>query len=233
VACDFEISRWFSPGNALPPMKIPPLQKTSQDDALIEQHSPLPWSAPTKPLTNGCSTTLSLTASPVSNLTSTGLVLERMNTPPDRLLELRLLHHYITMTTPSFQARQMGDILISAAGGNVYANWMIRLALETPSIMDAVLGFSAFHLHHINKADKQAAFASLTFMTRAISKHAENIRFGITPENAEICFAASTLIAFHSSSAQCLIRNEDGNHAPVLPLHVRPTTFLKFAVYSY
>lgn len=67
-----------------------------------------------------------------------------MNTPSERLLELRLLHHYITMTSPTFQARRLGDILISSSGGNVYANWMMRLALETPSVMDALLGFSAF-----------------------------------------------------------------------------------------
>ena len=30
----------------------------------------------------------------------------------------------------------------------------MRLALETPSVMDAVLGFSAFHLRYINKLDR-------------------------------------------------------------------------------
>lgn len=142
-----------------------------------------------------------------------------MDTPSERLLELRLLHHYMTMTTPTFQARQMGDILISSSGGNIYANWMMRLAHETPSVMDALLGFSAFHLRHVNKLDKQAAYASLKFMTRAISQHAQNIRSGITPENAEVCFATSTLIAFHSSTTYCLTRAEEVNATPVLPLH--------------
>lgn len=142
-----------------------------------------------------------------------------MNIPTDRFLELRLLHHYVTMSTPTFQSRQLGGILIPASGGNIYANWMVRLALETPSVMDAVLGFSAFHLLHINKDDKQAAFASLKFMTRAISKHAEHIRTGITPENAEICFATSTLIAFHSSTSYHLTDEDELNHAPVLPLN--------------
>ncbi|KAE9380230.1 hypothetical protein N431DRAFT_449023 [Stipitochalara longipes BDJ] len=218
VVCDFEISRRPSPGTKLPPIKIPPLQKKSQDDALMEQNSPSSWSTPTVPHGMSCFPAPSVTISQVSSPTSSYLVLQRMDTPPDRLLEMRLLHHYIMMTTPTFQARQTGDILITASGGNVYANWMLRLALETPSIMDAVLGFSAFHLYHINKADKQASFASLTFMTRAISKHAENLRCGITPDNAEICFAASTLIAFHSSTAQCLIQEEESNRAPVLPL---------------
>jgi hypothetical protein len=113
----------------------------------------------------------------------------------------------------------MGDILISSSGGNVYANWMMRLAFETPIVMDALLGFSAFHLRHINKFDKEASYASLKFMTRAISQHAENIRSGITRENAEICFATSTLIAFHSASTYFLTRAEELNAAPVLPLH--------------
>jgi hypothetical protein len=123
------------------------------------------------------------------------------------------------MTTPTFQARQRGDILISTSGGNIYANWMMRLALDTPSVMDAILGFSAFHLRHVNKCDKQASYASLKFMTRAISQHAQNIRSGITPENAEICFATSTLIAFHSSTTYHLTRHEKVNVVPVLPLH--------------
>ena len=94
----------------------------------------------------------------------------------------------------------------------------MRLALETPSVMDAVLGFSAFHLRYINKLDR-ASNASLIFMTRAISQHAKNIRSGITRENAEICFATSTLIAFHSFSTYFLTRAEELNVAPVLPLH--------------
>lgn len=141
-----------------------------------------------------------------------------MNTPTDRLLELRLLHHYITMSTPTFQSRQIGDILISISGGNIYANWMVRLALETPIVMDALLGFSAFHIRHINKDDKEAAFASLKFMTRAISNLAENIGSGITPENAEACFAVSTLIAFHSSTTYLLTHDKEVNRTPVLPL---------------
>jgi hypothetical protein len=56
-------------------------------------------------------------------------------------------------------------------------------------------------------------------MTRAIPQHAKNIRSGITRENAEICFATSTLMAFHSSSAYFLTRAEEHNAAPVLPLH--------------
>lgn len=56
-------------------------------------------------------------------------------------------------------------------------------------------------------------------MTRAISQHAKNIRSGITRENAEICFATSTLIAFHSSSTYFPTRAEEHGAAPVLPLH--------------
>jgi hypothetical protein len=220
VVCDFELSRWSSQGTTLPPMKIPLLQKMSQDKAPTKQHSQCSWSAPTAPHAESLSSPAGpVTVSPVLSSESSHLVLQTMNTPPDRLLELRLLHHYITMTTPSPQARPMGDLYLSASGGNIFANWMIRLALETPSIMDAVLGFSAFHLHYINRADKQASYASLRFMTRAISKHAEHLRSGITPENAEICFAASTLIAFHSSTSLGLIRDEEGNRVPVLPLH--------------
>lgn len=57
------------------------------------------------------------------------------------------------------------------------------------------------------------------FMTQAISEHAKNIRSGIRHENAEICFATSTLIAFCSSSTYFLTRAEEQNAAPVLPLH--------------
>ncbi|KAH8791897.1 hypothetical protein BGZ57DRAFT_849242 [Hyaloscypha finlandica] len=220
VVCDFEISRWASStSSTLPPMKISQLQKRAgPEDGLVDQQSPSSWSNFAESQAKS-SSTQSDTTSQVSSPRSSQLVLSRIDTPTDRLLELRLLHHYVTMTTPTFQSRQMGDILVSTSGGHIYANWMVRLALETPSVMDALLGFAAFHLRHINKTDGEAAFASLKFMTRAISKHAENIRFGITPENAEICFATSTLIAFHSSTTYRLTHEEQLNQAPILPLH--------------
>lgn len=215
--CDFQISVWASKGTPLPPVKISPLQ--TEADTPVEPHSALS-STPSVHSLDGSSTSRQLrtTSRPPSPKTYP-LVLSRMDTPSDRLLEMRLLHHYITMTTPTYQARQRRDPFISISGGNIYANWMMRLALETPSVMDALLGFSAFHLRHINKDDKAASYASLKFMTRAIAQHAQNIRTGITPENAEICFATSTLIAFHSSTTYFLNRDEEANSSPVLPLH--------------
>jgi Fungal specific transcription factor domain len=222
VLCDFEISLWETTGTALPPVKILPLQAgTTQTDAPPKNHSPSSWS-PSVESRNESGTCMEsrATSGPPSPKTFTyPLVMSRMDTPSDRLLEMRLLHHYITMTTPTLQARQMGEPFISVSGGNIFANWMIRLALETPSVMDALLGFSAFHLRHINEDDKAASYASLKFMTRAIAQHAHNISSGITPENAEICFATSTLIAFHSSTTCFLNRDEEVNATRVLPLH--------------
>jgi len=58
---------------------------------------------------------------------------------------------------------------LSISSGTAYGNWMVKPALETPSVMDALLGFFAFHLRYLNKADKEVFYTSLKFMTRAIS----------------------------------------------------------------
>ncbi len=123
------------------------------------------------------------------------------------------------MTTPTFQTWNMEVAQITEPELDGYASWMVKLALQNSTVMDALLGFSAFHLRHLNKSDKDMLYASLKFMNRAISQHARNIRSGITAQNAEICFATSTLIAFYTATSFPLLYNEENEETPILPLH--------------
>lgn len=119
-------------------------------------------------------------------------------TPADRLLELRLFHHYIEMTSQKFIAVLLNGQQTS--GRHPWTSWIISLSLSSPSLMDAILGLSAYHLRYLNASDKAIYAASHKYMARAIDHHARQLRDGINSENAEVIFATSAFIAFHSAS---------------------------------
>jgi hypothetical protein len=65
--------------------------------------------------------------------------------------------------------------------------------------MDALLGFSAFHLGVSRTWDLGMSQISQNYMVRAIRGHACEIKEGINEKNAEAAFATSTFIALHAS----------------------------------
>jgi hypothetical protein len=104
---------------------------------------------------------------------------------------------------------------------NTYANWVIKLALGTPSVMDALFSFSAFHFHILNEDKK--------IISRLIQIHNPGhipntlrtsvISSGITPDNTEVCFATSILIVFHTASSYHLLCDEEAQVVPILLPH--------------
>jgi hypothetical protein len=83
--------------------------------------------------------------------------------------------------------------------------------------MDALLGFSAFHLRLLCPSDLIISQASHKYMAKAIAEHARQLRDGVNEENAEILFATSMFIAFHASVYHHLLENDSGDcHATLL-----------------
>jgi hypothetical protein len=138
-----------------------------------------------------------------------------VDTPTDRLLELRLFHHYLKMAfTPSTSSlADAGDTV----GQHTWSIWITELAIDTPTLMDALLGFSAFHLRYLNPFNRTISEASHKYMVRAISSQAKELREGADENSAEGLFATSALITFHASTNQIFLYGDEGECR--LPLH--------------
>jgi hypothetical protein len=144
--------------------------------------------------------------------------------PTDRLLDLRLMHHFVTLTgqtltTSTFQEPQPLWLPKSHRGPHQrhFVDWVTRLAFRTPSVMDALLGFSAFHLRHLNASDEEIAKASHQYIGRAISAQSYELSRGVSADNAEDLFAASIFIAFTAVGSQRYLVNDQLEAKP--PIH--------------
>ncbi|KAF7555351.1 hypothetical protein G7Z17_g2220 [Cylindrodendrum hubeiense] len=127
-----------------------------------------------------------------------------IGTPADRLLELRLLHHYHTMSGLSHMSQRTWTL------------WTVEMAVASSSVMDAVLGFSAFHLRRLGDCDLLIRKASHKYMARAIRSHTEQLQTGLSQSNAAPMIAACALIMFHTTMNQDYL---DAKAGPQLPLH--------------
>lgn len=116
----------------------------------------------------------------------------------------------------NLSASEHGDYHGRTRPPNVWSVWVQGLAIRSPSLMDALLGFSAFHLRSQNPSDQVMARASHSHMVRAISEHAKVLRGGVNADNAQVLFATSTFIAFHAFAGQRFLH---GSEKPLLPLH--------------
>lgn len=222
LECDFAPSHDAISSTSLPklpPVMIPSLQ-TSRENA----------SAPSSPTTSvvvrrksqsGSSQTSESDVEEISRRWSTASVPASMSTPSERLLDLRLMHHIMSMSSQTyFKLIGPSEEMVQRATPQtkVYTNWTVRLGLQSPCLMDALLGFAAFNLRNFDPTDTALARASHSYMTRAISAHAEEIKRGVNDRNGDVLFATASLIAFTTiSSAHFMSYNEDS----ALPLHVR------------
>lgn len=83
--------------------------------------------------------------------------------------------------------------------------------------MDALIGFSAFHLRLLYPSDLVISQASHKYIAKAIAEHARQLRDGVNEENAEVLFATSMFISFHASVYHHLPESDSGDcHATLL-----------------
>ncbi|KAH8738426.1 hypothetical protein BGZ61DRAFT_489336 [Ilyonectria robusta] len=127
-----------------------------------------------------------------------------VGTPRDSLLDLRLFHHYHTMAAKSSAAQKLWSI------------WTVDMAVNSATVMDAVLGFSAFHLRRLGSRDLDICEASHKYMIRAIRSHKEQVQLGLNESNAAPMIVSCALILFHTTMNQDFLTIKSG---PQLPLH--------------
>ncbi|PVH68271.1 hypothetical protein DL98DRAFT_441575 [Cadophora sp. DSE1049] len=108
-------------------------------------------------------------------------------TPAERLLKLRLFHHYLQMTHQSTEVQVR------------WAFWIAEVAVQSPHTMDALLGFSACHLRRFTKSDRSLDETSHRYMARAIRSQRGQIQVGLDKNNAPSIAATCALISFYSS----------------------------------
>ncbi|KAH6973229.1 hypothetical protein EDB80DRAFT_743245 [Ilyonectria destructans] len=137
-------------------------------------------------------------------ISSQDLFSTSVRTRSERLLDLRLFHHYLEMTTRST------DFQVT------WSFWIVEEAVQSPHVMDALLGFSAFHLRRYDKFDQSLREASHRFMARAIEHHREQLREGFNEKNATRSAAICALVSVHASVNNSYLVPEGG---PRLPLH--------------
>ncbi|RDW56938.1 hypothetical protein BP5796_13005 [Coleophoma crateriformis] len=208
VLCDFASISPPATSCRMPPVGIPPLHRrsvvnvrpasvdTTISDVLSSSRSQSPMQSPIQ---------RSWETSSVGSVQSDVVVYPRpvsLRTPPDLILERRLLTHYLEMCSSNLNVTNSFLNSYNFSGEDVWSNWVVHLALGTPSLMDAILGFSAFHLRVCTAADKEVTRASHRYMAKAIVEQAKQLKEGITVENVEVLFARSTYIACHAVGSQ-------------------------------
>ncbi|KAJ0298201.1 hypothetical protein COL5a_007765 [Colletotrichum fioriniae] len=123
-------------------------------------------------------------------------------------LKARFFRHYLAMTAAYPSTDQQS-----------WSSWITDLAVTDSTLMDAVLGFAAFHLRRsaalddisgssscINPYAVAVSEASHAYMARAIEAHSRQIvREGINAQNAPVVMATCTIIMFHTSANQSFL----------------------------
>jgi hypothetical protein len=107
----------------------------------------------------------------------------------DRVLELRLFHHY-TQATCVTTLKGMVPLLNNPM-------WHVdipQIAFSSPIVLDALLGVSSAHLMILQPEDQRLALASRSYFNKALTKQRESLR-QVTAENAESLLVAAVLIA--------------------------------------
>lgn len=135
--------------------------------------------------------------------------LARTNISPatDRLLELKLMHHFTAVTA-----------LTLSDGDDQQNAWQVdipAIAYEAQYLMDAILAVSALHMRALNPNDAMVVRASHAYMASSIGQYSTLLNNGVSNLNAEALFSTAALIAFQASASRYF---EDKDAPYSLPL---------------
>ncbi|KAK2022958.1 hypothetical protein LX32DRAFT_170977 [Colletotrichum zoysiae] len=136
--------------------------------------------------------------------------------PNNRLLELRLMHHFTSKTSRTLAVQ-------TPATYEIWTNTVPRLAFGGASYLaDAMLAISALHLLSFNANDRALTRASHSYMASSLAAYCACLQQGISEDNAESLFLTAALIAFQSTASRIFIRDEadpnDASSAYSLPI---------------
>ncbi|KAF4585342.1 C6 zinc finger protein [Ophiocordyceps camponoti-floridani] len=136
----------------------------------------------------------------------------------DRLLELRLLHHFTVSTANTLFFRP-------SSPDHVWQRAVPLLAFQQgwPYLMDAILSVAALHLRTLSPDDNVLARASITYSSTCLTAYCSAVERGITAANAEALFLTATLIAFRSAASRLFLKDDsDPDAAPDNTRYVLP-----------
>ncbi|KAI1450595.1 hypothetical protein F5Y02DRAFT_369388 [Annulohypoxylon stygium] len=190
VPCDFEHP---SVAEALTPAETPrPTTSTSNCD------SPSTSTLPPTPSVADPDTPLPLYRNPESLPLTT-------NTKSSRMMELKLLHHYTTITCETLA-------ISSPVSERIWRNTVPNLAFSGANFLaDALLAVSALHLRYNAPQDQELVRASHAYMASTLSEYGASLSKGINESNAEALFLTAALIAFQSTASRIFSRDDGGD----------------------
>ncbi|KAI1098899.1 hypothetical protein F4804DRAFT_323550 [Jackrogersella minutella] len=190
VACDFEHPNIVV--DSLSPEDTPrPTTSTSNCDS--PSTSTLP---PTPSIDIG--TPLTLYRNPESLPLTT-------NSKSSRMMELKLLHHYTTITCETLA-------ISSPVSEKIWRNTVPSLAFTGADFLaDALLAVSALHLRYNTPQDQELVRASHAYMASTLSEYSASLSKGINESNAEALFLTAALIAFQSTASRIFSRDDSGD----------------------
>ncbi|KAM7193504.1 hypothetical protein V8F33_007731 [Rhypophila sp. PSN 637] len=120
----------------------------------------------------------------------------------NRLLELRLMHHYTAMTckTFTFTAPMTEEIWKITVPNLAFAG--------SQHLADAILAVAALHLRSLAPNDKDLVRASHAYMAASLAEYSATLTKGIDSSNAESLFLTAALIAFQSTATRVFLKDE-------------------------
>ena len=126
--------------------------------------------------------------------------------PVDRMMELRLWHHFTTSTYKT--------LLINVPADDIFKVDVPQLAFGGKTYLaDAILAVSALHLRSQHPDDKALVQASHAYSASALADYCDSLTGGIQEENAEALFLTASLIAFQATASRIFIK-DDGEMTP-------------------
>lgn len=120
-------------------------------------------------------------------------------------MELRLLHHYVTVTSKTL-------LVNTPATEEVWQVTVPQMAFEGRGYLaDAILSVAALHLRSLNPNDKSIVRACHAYAASTFSEYCTSLNDGVTENNAEALFLTSSLIGFQATAAR-LFTKDDAEH---------------------
>ncbi|KAM7195122.1 hypothetical protein V8F20_007672 [Naviculisporaceae sp. PSN 640] len=119
-----------------------------------------------------------------------------------RLLELRLMHHYTTLTCKTFT-------FTAPTTEEIWKITVPNLAFSgSQHLADAILAVAALHLRSLTPNDKDLVRASHAYMAASLAEYSATLTKGIDSSNAESLFLTAALIAFQSTATRVFLKDE-------------------------
>ncbi|KAI0388073.1 hypothetical protein F5Y04DRAFT_274926 [Hypomontagnella monticulosa] len=133
------------------------------------------------------------------------LPLTAKSTRSSRMMELKLLHHYTTITCETLA-------ISSPVSEKIWRDTVPNLAFTGANFLaDALLAVSALHLRSHAPQDQELIRASHSYMASTLSEYGASLSKGINESNAEALFLTAALIAFQSTASRIFTRDDSGD----------------------